>query len=181
VTPAELGARETMSDGRHADQSDLRRRRRRLFALVLAIVVLAAGGGLLAAGLAGDQTDASASQTVSPGATRSEPASPNVSTSPTTTASPTIAPPLEDGRHFGMITDAEQDHGGASLLVFDLAYFLTGEEANQEAAADGVQTPVPNDYYIVNDNPRLRRLPLAAEVDVRYIPQDRCCDLQPGR
>ena len=37
-----------------------------------------------------------------------------------------------------------------------------------------------NDYYIVNDNPRLRTLPLADVVVVRYIPVDQCCDLQDG-
>jgi hypothetical protein len=37
-----------------------------------------------------------------------------------------------------------------------------------------------NDSYIVNDNPRLRTLPLADVVEVRYIPVDRCCDLQEG-
>ena len=47
-------------------------------------------------------------------------------------------------------------------MTFDLAYFLTGDAANQAAAEHGDETPVPNDYYIVNDNPSLRthaRLP----------------------
>jgi hypothetical protein len=32
----------------------------------------------------------------------------------------------------------------------------------------------------VNDNDRLRTLPLADEVDVEYIPVGFCCELQPG-
>ena len=35
-------------------------------------------------------------------------------------------------------------------------------------------------YYIVNDNPRLRTLFLADEVEVEYIPSSRCCELQTG-
>ena len=30
--------------------------------------------------------------------------------------------------------------------------------------------PVPNDVYIVNDNPKLRQYPISSSVVVRYIP-----------
>ena len=32
----------------------------------------------------------------------------------------------------------------------------------------------------MNENDRLRTLPLAEDVEVAYIPVDACCDLQPG-
>jgi len=71
------------------------------------------------------------------------------------------------------------DQGGGSALVLDLAYFLTGDEANEAAAEDDVDTPVPNGYYIVNDNPKLRTVPIADDATVRYIPADPCCEPQP--
>jgi hypothetical protein len=51
-------------------------------------------------------------------------------------------------------------------LSFDQAEFLTGAAANEAAAAHGEQTPVPNDYYIVNDNPRLRTRTVAGDAVV---------------
>ena len=53
-----------------------------------------------------------------------------------------------------------------------------GERAEQEAAERDDE--VVNGYYIVNDNDRLRTLPLAEEVEVDYIPVDACCELQSG-
>lgn len=83
------------------------------------------------------------------------------------------APELEDGRHFGFVQSV--DPAGASM-VFDLAYFLTGEEANQASEAHGGENPVPNDYYIVNDNPRLRTLSLSPDLRVLLVDWDHCCD-----
>jgi hypothetical protein len=77
--------------------------------------------------------------------------------------------PLGDGRHFGYIARATDQ---PATVQFDLAYFLTGEEANAAAAEDGVIAPgesIENDYYIVNDNPQLRTLPVAAEVTVDIL------------
>jgi hypothetical protein len=61
-------------------------------------------------------------------------------------------------------------------MVFDLAYFLTGEEANQAAAERGLEVPVPNDYFIVNDDPRLRTPALAPDLELALVDWDRCRD-----
>ena len=86
-----------------------------------------------------------------------------------------VAPPtdLEDGRHFGYVRRVDP---ATSTIRFDLAYFYSGDEANRIAAERGDETPVPNDYYIVNDNPRLRRLALAPDVDIEVFDWNRCCD-----
>ncbi len=63
-------------------------------------------------------------------------------------------------------------------MRFDLAYFLTGTQGEQAAEDHGDE--FVNGYYIVNDNPRLRTLPLAEDVEVVYIPTTQCCELQPG-
>jgi hypothetical protein len=47
---------------------------------------------------------------------------------------------------------------GTIYLRFDRAVLLTGKAADDASAAHGGESPVPNDYYIQNDNPRLRDL-----------------------
>ncbi len=64
---------------------------------------------------------------------------------------------LADGEHLGYLI-AVDVAGNPPTLVFDLVQWFTGEEANQAAAEDGEESPVPNDYYIRNVNPRLRIL-----------------------
>ncbi|GBC86719.1 hypothetical protein HRbin12_00717 [bacterium HR12] len=93
------------------------------------------------------------------------------------TQEPSPTPALEDGRHFGYIRSADAD---AMTLRFDLASFLTGDEANEAAAERGDEVPVPNDYYIVNDNPRLRTLPIDPDVEIRVIDWSHCCELVAG-
>jgi hypothetical protein len=80
---------------------------------------------------------------------------------------------LEDGEHFGFVEEVDASGG---TLVLDLAYFLTGEAANEAAAERGDEVPVPNDYYIVNDNPRLRTLTLADDVELSLLDWSNCCD-----
>lgn len=78
--------------------------------------------------------------------------------------------PLEEttGIHFGYITDLATRGSGYDLTI-DYAYFLGGMEANLAAEAAGEIAPgegVPNDYYIVNENPLLRTFALASEIQV---------------
>jgi hypothetical protein len=81
---------------------------------------------------------------------------------------------LEDGRHFGYVRSVDVD-GGA--IEFDLAYFLSGEEANQAyQEATGDTGPVPNDHFVVNDNPLLRTFSLASDVRLRLLDWNNCCD-----
>jgi hypothetical protein len=80
---------------------------------------------------------------------------------------------LEDGRHFGYVRSVDVDAG---TLEFDLAYFLSGEEANAAYQAAGGTGPVPNDHFVVNDNPLLRTLPLAPDVRLRLLDWNHCCE-----
>ncbi len=112
--------------------------------------------------------------------TSTETVSPSTTPSESPSASPSGSPALEDGRYFGYIKSVDFSTSPASL-VFDLAYFYTGDKANQEAAARGDETPVPNDYYIVNDNPLPRTLAVDTGVEI-YVTMlhNLCCDLQKG-
>lgn len=98
---------------------------------------------------------------------------PTGTTGATGSPSPSVVPELEDGRHFGFIQSVDPDAG---TMAFDLAYWLTGEEAAEAAAEHGDEVPPPNDYYVVNDNPKLRTLQLADDARILLLDWDRCCD-----
>jgi hypothetical protein len=108
-------------------------------------------------------TAASATSAASPGDLPSDTGSPT----------PTSTPVLEDGRSFVYVKSVD---AGLPSLTFDLAYFYSGEEANQIAGERGDEVPVPNDVYIVNDNPKLRTLPFAADAEVLVYDWHECCD-----
>ncbi len=73
--------------------------------------------------------------------------------------------PLPDGHWYGLVVDAT-----AEVLSFDLACWFTGDEANAAAAEDGEESPPPNDYYVRNDNPASRDLPVARDTQVTWYP-----------
>lgn len=134
--------------------------RRPAAALLVALAVLAAGCGEDETTSGGPTT----SESPTTSATREPTASQTETPEPSETESPTPTAQLEDGRHFGSIRSIDVE---AQTMRFDLAYFLTGEEANDAAAEHGDEVPVPNDYYIVNDNPKLRELKISPNVTVR--------------
>jgi hypothetical protein len=89
-------------------------------------------------------------------------------------SAPTPAATLEDGRHFGYVRSVDP---AAGTIEFDLAYFLSGKEADrayQEATGDTGH--VPNDHFVVNDNPLLRTLTLAPDVHLRLLDWNHCCE-----
>ncbi|HEU4528768.1 MAG TPA: hypothetical protein VFT80_12675 [Actinomycetota bacterium] len=147
--------------------------RRPAAALLLALAVLAAGCGEDETTSGGPTT----SESPTTSATREPTASQTETPEPSETESPTPTAQLEDGRHFGSIRSIDVE---AQTMRFDLAYFLTGEEANEAAAEHGDEVPVPNDYYIVNDNPRLRTLDVDPDVEVWVIDWADCCDVVEG-
>ena len=81
---------------------------------------------------------------------------------------------LENGRHFGYVRSVDPDPG---TIEFDLAYFLSGKDADQAyQEATGDTGHVPNDHFVVNDNPILRTLPLAPDVRLRLLDWNHCCE-----
>ena len=80
--------------------------------------------------------------------------------------------PLPAGIWFGFL--AERD---GSTIGFDLACFYFGDIAWEKAAEEG-QT-AENDYWIVNDNPTLRDVPVAADATIWTITGDATQGLQP--
>jgi hypothetical protein len=149
-------------------------------AIVLALLAIGSGAMIALS------SDEEAPDTPSPTTEPTSASTPTETSSPTPADTPSESPTdetsespvLADGRHFVYVAEAARREDAPSTVTFNLAYFFDGERAEQEAAERGDE--VVNDYYIVDDNPRLRTLPLADEVDVRYIPVGRCCDLEEG-
>jgi hypothetical protein len=138
--------------------------------LIAAAVVFAACGTSQGTSSAGAVSGVLSEET----ATNAAPTTPTTTESVTEPISSTPEPELEDGQHFGYIKSVDLDPKPATL-TFDLAYHLVGEEANREAERRGYETPVPNDYFIVNDNPKLRTLPLSDDLELRLLDWNHCC------
>ena len=143
-----------------------------LVALVVGSLVLSACGDDQP-GLIGDTGETAPIETAATG--------PTLATGPTAATGATGAvgetkptTDLEDGRHFVYIEQLDAD----GAVTFDLAYFYTGDEATEQAEAHGDEAPPPNDYYIVNDNPKLRELPIADDVRISVFDWNNCCDTQ---
>jgi hypothetical protein len=153
--------------------SDRARRQRTTTIAIIAVIGLAAfAGGFALAGIGeGNPVAASA------GPSRSRSHSPSASASASRSASPSAD--VTDGEYFVRSHGVEGGGDEPLLLSYDLAYFYTGDRAAQVAEQRG-DPPPESGYYIVNDNPRLRTLPIASDATVRYIPETACCDLVPG-
>jgi hypothetical protein len=152
-------------------------------ALIVGAIVLALlsiGAGALIALSSDDERAQTTGPT--PSSTLTQTPEPSGSSDPSASHTPEPAgsesPILEDGHHFVYVKTATRSASGKTKVRFDLAYFLTGAKAQAAAADHGDQ--VVDGYYIVNDNPRLRTLPLADDAEVGYIPESNCCELQPG-
>ena len=137
-----------------------RRRQRARAVNATAVVALVAGAAIASASLLGESG-------TSPGP--NDVASPDASVTmlteepePTPSASATAS----DARDFGFIREIRQTPGGGYVLVFDRATFLTGEQAKAAKAAAGQDPEEPPDYFIENNNPMLRELPVADDVQV---------------
>jgi hypothetical protein len=162
---------------------EVRRRRAVALGILVALLLLAFGGGYLLATSGDGGSLASGSATPIPTRTHAPSPSSSASQTPgeTPSTSPSASPVLVDGRSF---VYAKEMGGTASAptLAFDLALFLTDQAAIDAAAAHGDETPPPNGYYIVNDNPKLRSLPVAPTVTILYYPSGgpACCKHQTG-
>jgi hypothetical protein len=147
-------------------------------AIVLALLSIGAGALIAVSSEDGAAPAPSTSPTRTPAASGSPSPTPEPSETDAPEPSESGSAILEDGRHLVYVDTAFPSEDGPARVRFDLVYFSTGAEAEEVAEDHGEDAP--NGYYIENDNPRLRTLPLADEVEVAYVPEGRCCELQPG-
>jgi hypothetical protein len=102
------------------------------------------------------------------GATADPPATPGSSPDPGAAGTDGAAPVLEDGDHPAYITKVD---GANDRIVVDVVQVFTDDEAVKAAIADG-KSPAQARYltgWIRNENPRLRTLPLAADLKVDLL------------
>lgn len=80
-------------------------------------------------------------------------------------------------RQVGYVTSVV-NAGGTWKLQIDYVQWLTGGEAADAAAARGDESPPPNDYYLINDNPKIREFPVQAGIGVLVVTnaEDGSCD-----
>lgn len=93
--------------------------------------------------------------------------SPSASASTGTSPKPMATSQIEAGRttDFGYFL-AAATRGGVTHITFDRAQILVGKAANDYAKAHHMETPVPNDYLLLNVNKKTRDLVLGPEVAV---------------
>jgi hypothetical protein len=89
----------------------------------------------------------------------------------------------ETAERFGYIRSVDTSTRPATL-EFDEAEWLSGEEAQRAAEADGAidpGAPVPNDYYVRNHDKSTRRLEIDADAEVTAARCQLCRDGKPGK
>jgi hypothetical protein len=86
----------------------------------------------------------------------------------------TPLPGISDGKMFGFVRGI--DLNGRTVDVDD-AEWLSGDAANEAWQAAGNTGPVPNDHFVVNDDPTPRTLPLAPDVELVLLNWNHCCDI----
>ena len=82
---------------------------------------------------------------------------------------------LPDGNWYGLVADFSADG-----ISFDLACWFSGDDAVVASAADGEESPPPNDYYVRNHNTLLRSLEVDASTPVTWYPSGAPDDVAEG-
>jgi len=132
---------------------------------ILACLVMAVLGSMILAGCKKDEpaSPSTSKPTVTTETAAEEtPATEPEVTSPETSA-PATPPAEKDGRYFAYLTQVT--YGQPGTIVADYAQMLTGDAALAEAKKRGI-AEVPNDFLILNDNTKLRTLPLRSNATV---------------
>jgi len=84
----------------------------------------------------------------------------------TSTVTPAKPKPATSERRFCFMRSGAWE-GPTPNLTVDYAEILEGDDAAAAATAHGSESPPPNGYFIVNDNPKLRTFPADPNMKVR--------------
>lgn len=163
--------REHPTDGRAGRPAH---RRRPWMAVAAGVAAIALAAVLAVVFVDDDDDGAHRTATTEEPATQAPTTAAPATEEPATTAEPATAPSatdpvLADGRHPVYLTGLDV---AAGTVEFDLIQFLGGaeaEEAYHRDDPDAPPGPPPNDYYIVNENPRLRVLPVAEGAPITVL------------
>ncbi|MGB8362206.1 MAG: hypothetical protein WCE80_12490 [Acidimicrobiia bacterium] len=150
---------------------------RRLIAFLAASALLAACSGTTAESTTTSTTESPTTTTAAPNTTTTTSAPATTTTTAIATTSTALdsnqlaegsgctpgTDELPDGLWFGIV-----DSYDSSGMAFDLACWFSGDAAVMASAEDGQESPPPNDYYVRNQNPKLRHLDVASDTPVRW-------------
>ncbi|MBN2247384.1 MAG: hypothetical protein JW733_01650 [Coriobacteriia bacterium] len=146
--------------------------------VVLAIVWMLRPGSMTESGTTetadtGESTVAASAADVEtmPDTAAAESTAPETETAPAADAPTTAETPAPSERVPALVVSVRIEDG-ATILTVDYIQFLTGDEASAAAADRGDESPPPNDYYIVNDNTRLREFTVQDGISVLTVVQD---------
>ncbi len=114
----------------------------------------------------GSATPTTAAQPTPPSVPISIPASTDSTSPDGSGCTPPAGDKLPDGIWFGVLKSVDASTGTIGL---DLACWFSGTAAQ---AASGSSTPVDNDYYVRNENPKIYALPTATKVAVVPLATD---------
>jgi hypothetical protein len=153
--------------------------------------VLAASGLAVVAIAVGASLAVATRPIARPAATAADAAPPTIATEqgaaepaakPESSAAPAAAgaaaPALEDGDHDAYITKVD---GASDRIVVDVVQVFHDDAAVRAAIADG-KSAADAQYlttWVRNENPRLRTLPLAGDLEIKL--RDACVEDDPGR
>jgi hypothetical protein len=151
-------------------------------AVALALAVGALGGWFARSGEVQDLEERIAASEEESGTDEAAaPAEPETDTTIVEEQPPEIEAPAEGDEPVDVPVAAERvpaiitavdTSGSAVRLEVDYIQFLTGDEAVDAATAHGDESPPPNDYYILNDNPTLREFPVQNGISVVTVVND---------
>lgn len=96
---------------------------------------------------------------------------PDSTTGDSQTTTPGSDAPTSSERVPALVVEARTE-GGTTMLSVDYIQFLTGNAAAVAAIERGDESPPPNDYYIVNDNARLREFAVQDGISVVTVVRD---------
>ena len=148
-------------------------------AVVLALAVGALAGWFARSGevqdledrIAASEEESATDEPAAPAEPETAPVEPPAEEEPAEEDEEPVDVPVAAERVPAIIT-AVDTSGSTVRLEVDYIQFLTGDEAADAATAHGDESPPPNDYYIVNDNPALREFPVQEGVSVVTVVND---------
>jgi len=148
-------------------------------AVVLALAVGALAGWFARSGevqdledrIAASEEESATDEPAAPAEPETAPVEPPAEEEPAEEDEEPVDVPVAAERVPAIIT-AVDTSGSTVRLEVDYIQFLTGDEAADAATAHGDESPPPNDYYIVNDNPALREFPVQEGISVVTVVND---------
>ncbi len=138
--------------------------------LILLAVLIAGGAAWLLRGSSSAPASGTAVTTSTEPATGTANTTPNVAVA-TAAPKPVVKPSVKvptSVREAAIVKKVTGNTSTGYHLTVDYVQWLTGKAAAAAAKAHGDESPPPNDYYIVNDSPKLRTfvLPPSATISV---------------